>query len=259
MIDGDSRNATAGEPEGWDFFISYTTADQSWAEWIAWQLEGAGYRVLIQAWAFPRGTSFKIRMKQGVVRARRTVAVLSVAYLSSVYGTSEWQAAHAADPDGFERKLLPVRIEDCRLPGFLDPVVSIDLFGRDSNEASRHLLHHVGHALIGRAKPTSAPDFPARRLPLPVAEPTFPADRQTPVGASAISNDRASNENVLAQQRRKLGSDHADTLLTAHNLADALRELKDYAAARDLYEGTLERRRRTLGPTTTASSPPPTG
>ena len=35
---------------GWDFFVSYTQADRGWAEWIAWQLEEDGYRVLLQAW-----------------------------------------------------------------------------------------------------------------------------------------------------------------------------------------------------------------
>ncbi|GHO98822.1 hypothetical protein KSF_088700 [Reticulibacter mediterranei] len=35
-----------------DFFISYhnTGKDQAWAEWIAWQLEQAGYRVHFQGW-----------------------------------------------------------------------------------------------------------------------------------------------------------------------------------------------------------------
>ncbi|WP_416219215.1 toll/interleukin-1 receptor domain-containing protein [Frankia sp. Cas4] len=36
----------------WDFFISYTESDRAWAEWVAWQLEVAGYRVLVQAWDF---------------------------------------------------------------------------------------------------------------------------------------------------------------------------------------------------------------
>ncbi|WP_261568246.1 toll/interleukin-1 receptor domain-containing protein [Frankia gtarii] len=36
----------------WDFFVSYTAADRPWAEWVAWQLEGAGLRVLVQAWDF---------------------------------------------------------------------------------------------------------------------------------------------------------------------------------------------------------------
>jgi TIR domain len=28
-----------------DFFVSYTSADRAWAEWIAWQLEAEGYQV----------------------------------------------------------------------------------------------------------------------------------------------------------------------------------------------------------------------
>jgi hypothetical protein len=33
-----------------DFFVSYTSTDRAWAEWIAWQLEAEGYQVVIQAW-----------------------------------------------------------------------------------------------------------------------------------------------------------------------------------------------------------------
>lgn len=35
-----------------DFFISYNRADGLWAEWIAWQLEEAGYTAVLQAWDF---------------------------------------------------------------------------------------------------------------------------------------------------------------------------------------------------------------
>ena len=41
-----------------DFFISYTGADQQWAEWIAWQLEDAGYTTVLQAWDFHAGSNF---------------------------------------------------------------------------------------------------------------------------------------------------------------------------------------------------------
>jgi hypothetical protein len=37
-----------------DFFISYNNGDQQWALWIAWVLEQAGYKTIIQAWdSFP--------------------------------------------------------------------------------------------------------------------------------------------------------------------------------------------------------------
>src|SRR4029077_13431766 len=41
-----------------DFFISYTHADRTWAEWIAFQLEEAGYITILQAWDFRPGSNF---------------------------------------------------------------------------------------------------------------------------------------------------------------------------------------------------------
>ncbi len=38
-----------------DFFVSYTSPDRAWAEWIAWQLEAEGYQVVVQAWDFTPG------------------------------------------------------------------------------------------------------------------------------------------------------------------------------------------------------------
>ena len=35
-----------------DFFISHNKADKAWAEWIAWELEAAGYSTILQAWDF---------------------------------------------------------------------------------------------------------------------------------------------------------------------------------------------------------------
>lgn len=32
----------------WDFFVSYTQADRAWAEWIAWVLEEAHDRVVVE-------------------------------------------------------------------------------------------------------------------------------------------------------------------------------------------------------------------
>jgi hypothetical protein len=62
-----------------DFFISYTSTDRAWAEWIAWQLEAESYRVVVQAWDFRPGSDFVQQMHQTVQEAKRTIAVLSSA------------------------------------------------------------------------------------------------------------------------------------------------------------------------------------
>jgi hypothetical protein len=45
-----------------DFLISYNTADQAWAEWIAWQLEAAGYSIHFDAWDVRPGMNFVLEM-----------------------------------------------------------------------------------------------------------------------------------------------------------------------------------------------------
>src|SRR5215216_5155920 len=81
-----------------DFLVSYTGADQAWAEWIAEQLEAAGYTTLLQAWDFRPGSDFVHQMQQATSSAQRTVAVLSPAYFGSRFGEAEWRAAFAKDP-----------------------------------------------------------------------------------------------------------------------------------------------------------------
>jgi TIR domain len=157
---------------GWDFFVSYTQADRAWAEWIAWELEEAGHRVLVQAWDFVPGSNWIQGMQDGVARARRTIAVLSPAYLESEYAAAEWQAAWGRDPAARERKLLVVRVADCDREGLLSGVVSVDVFGVAEAEAKGRLRSMVSGAVLGRAKPADKPRFPGDRAVR--REPRFP-------------------------------------------------------------------------------------
>ena len=159
-----------GEPEVRDFFVSYTQADRSWAEWLAWELEAAGYTTLLQAWDMPAGTAFVHVMDQAVQRTRHTVLVLSSAYLRSSMAESEWRPGFVADPCGAGRRLLPVRIEDCQPTGLLSDRVYIDLVGLDEATARAKLGEEVADALRGHARPTSRPRFPRAPTPTPTAE-----------------------------------------------------------------------------------------
>jgi hypothetical protein len=92
-----------------DFFVSYTSTDRAWAEWIAWQLEAEGYQVMIQAWDLRPGSDFVQQMHQLVQEAERTIAVLSPAYLNSAFGGAGWGAVFAKGPTGERELLLPGR------------------------------------------------------------------------------------------------------------------------------------------------------
>ena len=156
------------------FFVSYTSADRVWAEWIAWQLEEAGYQVKIQAWDFSPGGNFVVEMQKATVECERTIAVFSRNYFLSEFAEAEWTAAFRLDPTGKNEKLIPVRIEDCQPPGLLGSIIYVDLVKLDEATARERLLAGLPK---GRRKPSTVPQFPGAsdaRLTASAAKPEFP-------------------------------------------------------------------------------------
>jgi len=196
------------------FFISYTTVDRNWAEWIAWQLEDAGYKCHIQAWDFISGSNFVQEMDQGT-KAQRTLLVLSPDYLNSSFTKPEWQAAFAQDPIGENRKILAVKVRECQPEGLLGQVVWIDLTGLGYQEAKHALLNG---AKGERLKPIIAPPFPGAVQNLLQQEPGFPGaitsiSSLAATQASLLESDPtfilAANrriENAFKQRPPQLGS-----------------------------------------------------
>ena len=153
------------------FFISYTGADQAWAEWVAWVLEDAKYSVLIQAWDFHFGDNFVANMHEALEGSERTIAILSEAYFASKFCQDEWTPALAKSTHD-DRRLLPIRIADVERKGLFAPIASLDLFGLEKEVAKERLLAAV---TLKRAKPTTEPAFPpGRAVAAAKPEPPFP-------------------------------------------------------------------------------------
>ncbi|WP_226531964.1 toll/interleukin-1 receptor domain-containing protein [Microbacterium paraoxydans] len=154
-----------------DFFISYNSADQGWAEWIGWQLEKAGYIVVIQAWDFRPGSNFVLEMDRAAGDAKRTLVVLSPHFVASRFTQPEWAAAFAKDPTGTHRTIVPVLIAETEIPGgLLDQIVHINLIGLDPDAAASTLIAGLNP---GRSKPSSEPAFPGAATGVPRSASAF--------------------------------------------------------------------------------------
>lgn len=140
-----------------DYFISYTAADEKWAEWIAWTLEAHGHRAVLQKWDFVPGSNFVLEMQKAATTAERTIAVLSPDYKASRFGAAEWAAALSTDPDSVKRVLVPVRVRECAIEGLLKSIVYIDLVDLEEKAAERRLIDGLKGA---RGKPDERPSFP---------------------------------------------------------------------------------------------------
>jgi TIR domain len=174
---------------GFDFFVSYAGEDRAWAEWIAWELEEAGFSTRLQHWDFLPGGSFPAEMHEALRASDRTLPVLSPAYLESYYAAKEWQAVFAEGKDG-DRRLVPVRVKECEPDGLLRSIIWIDLVGVDEQDARSLLL---GPFLNERLKPPMRPAFPAEDTsPALGLAPAFPAAKIAPkVAPAALEVDWA--------------------------------------------------------------------
>jgi hypothetical protein len=158
-----------------DFFVSYTSADRAWAEWIAWQLEAEGYQIIVQAWDFTPGNDWAHEMQHATSTAERVVAVLSAAYLRSAHGEAEWRIFCAQEPTGEHGLLLPVRGDKVDPPGLLETRIYVDLVDQEAASAKAALL--AAARGDGASQPRSR-SFPATdvQLPSPTEALRFPGE-----------------------------------------------------------------------------------
>ncbi|MBD1856359.1 MULTISPECIES: TIR domain-containing protein [Leptolyngbya] len=198
-----------------DFFISYNRADKQWAEWIAWTLDEAGYSVLIQAWDFRPGGNFILDMQRAAADSKKTIAVLSESYLKSSFTQPEWAAAFAQDPQSLDRKLIPVRVKECKPEGMLRSIVYIDLVGLGQEEGRQALLD----GLKPTGKPAQKPKFPGEESPKQEAP-------KTVAYPSALSRVQQVVEKGLQQRLESLAEDYeavANQISYTNNAADQKR------------------------------------
>ncbi len=179
-----------------DFFISYTGTDVDWAEWIAEQLEAAGYTTVYQKRDFNAGGNFVAQMHQAMRQTKRTIAVLSPEYLEARFTLSEWAEAFRRDPKGEYAVLVPVRVNHCEVDGVLGAIVYIDLVGLPPTAANKRLVEKVGAAA---SKPLPPPPVvPAKGTASVPAQVIAPAG--LPRAVSLVGRDGALAE-LMAKLR----------------------------------------------------------
>ena len=140
-----------------DFFVTYNHNDESWALWIAAELEQAGYRTRIQAWDFRPGDNFMAKMSSALGDCIHTVGVITESYLQSVFSTAEWTAAYRQALLGRERGFIPIRVTTCEPAPLLGPIAYIDLVGLEEDESRRRLLEGIGPHVV---RQQNRPGFP---------------------------------------------------------------------------------------------------
>ena len=171
----DDERRTAPD-RAFDFFISYSAVDRSWAEWIAWNLEETGHTTIMQAWDCLEGMDFVDYMIWAREHSSKTLALLSDDYQNSPHCMEELKAAYVADPSNDQRLLVQLRVRECT-PRILPARVYGDLFDKEEAEARRTLSLVFG--TMARRETSSSVPVPARLRRRPEVAPRFPGTTES--------------------------------------------------------------------------------
>lgn len=192
----------ANDAYRYDAFISYSHRDKDWVDgWLLPRLEATGLRVCIDFRDFEPGLPSLVNMENAVERSRKTLIVLTPAWVESQWTTFESLLIQTDDPPGRQRRMIPLRLNPCEPPKRIAMLTYVDF--TQPAEAEFQLQRLV--AAI-RAEPM--PDVP-RPVPEEEAEeakpeiPPPPAPIQPPEMADFVGR-----ETELAYFADKLATSH---------------------------------------------------
>ena len=160
-----------------DFILCCDAADQSWADWISWQLSSNDHDVFDlradvlagENWVLTIQKALSTPAKSGDVK--RALIILTPNFRIESVQETAWTSLFASDSASKDRQCIPVLARQTNLSQypFLANLKPIDLCGCNSAEAKQRLLAGVS----GKgSRPIAEPRFPGD-------EPAFPPDQPT--------------------------------------------------------------------------------
>ena len=186
MTEPAGRQLAQEAADEYDLFVSYADADREWV--VGYLLPGVGLpaaRVLTQD-QFTPGAPVLDEFAEAVRRSRITVVVLSNAYLTDRWAVLGEQLASYAAVEDSHHLLVPVLVEECRVPLHVGFRVRLDFTERARWAPETERLRD----LLGRPEP------PPETLPCP-----YPGMVPFTAGAAEFFHGR---EQEIADLARRL-------------------------------------------------------
>jgi hypothetical protein len=157
----------------YDVFISYSHRDKTWVRGeLLPRLDSAGLKVCVDYRDFRVGAPIVREMERAVLTSRHMIAVLTPAYLDSVWTDFEALMITTLDPGSRKVRLLPLLLEPCELPIHFNYLIYADFAAPDDRALSwQRLLDALAAPADpggqpAAARPTQNSSTPVSRLTL---------------------------------------------------------------------------------------------
>jgi len=120
-------------------FISHSSKDRQFAKWLSIDLANSGHRPWLDEWQIKAGDSIPTQIGIGIDDCDFVLLLLSEKSTSSNWVEREWQAKYWREVQENKVMVIPVLVEDCKIPTLLQTKKYAD-FRSDYTEGLETLL-----------------------------------------------------------------------------------------------------------------------
>ncbi len=121
-------NAKPTHKRDFQAFLSHAHADKAIVDRLyAWLKDTAGIPVWYDAANLPTGTMIGTYLSEAITDCRSLIIVLSKASVQSGWVKEEYNAALGQRTQFPDFRIIPIRVEECEEPGFLQTTKWLDI------------------------------------------------------------------------------------------------------------------------------------
>ncbi|WP_053101356.1 DUF4062 domain-containing protein [Candidatus Rhodobacter oscarellae] len=127
-------------PIGSEVFISVSSKDLDWGDWIAWKLRDLGYHVRYHRWELGIGTDVAAWMADAVASSQVAVLLFSKHTEAASEISLEQRFIANVGLDQKAIKVLPILVDPVKIPRIFANLYRVELFSKNQDEAAKSLL-----------------------------------------------------------------------------------------------------------------------
>ena len=100
-------------------FLSHSSKDKQFVRWLNIDLRNKGHNTWMDEWEIKVGDSIPKRLSHGIEECDFVIVVLTKEAVKSRWVENEWQAKYWDEVSEGKVKVLPLLLEECKIPTFL--------------------------------------------------------------------------------------------------------------------------------------------
>jgi hypothetical protein len=115
-------------------------ADKRFVSQLHGRLKRDGVECFFDERSLAPGDNFVLKISEAIDQCNYIVMVMSQAYFNARFAPTEWTAVLSDDPQNKSGRLVPLLLEECKLPSLVKALVHVDVSSKKHFEQNYYII-----------------------------------------------------------------------------------------------------------------------